>query len=555
MNLKDNFTETVLLAISVCILVTIWGTFHAKIGITLAWPAFVSAALFFAMGHHSKDAFKVITGHVAGIGWGILFFNLIAALAARDLNALLIPVITLSVLSTSAVILTHLGLDILSHLPSLFSGWAVTVGTLSGVSLADEKFNIIALDTLASIILGIVFLGMGIPFLHQVFKSQFGIKADQKNEAPQKPKKAKPGKSIKLKGDLKRNETPQKDESLGVKTSKYIIPFKRKQDAGEPETLPTEELSDIKNEILKLSKYLPSAKNSRATGASDVAINIVGICGSPHKKGSTIVYLKKILEAAESMGNVTTQLITIAGKDIKPCMGCKTDKCFGECKIKDDMRDIYPALRNADGIVIGSPSYFGTFSGQLKILLDRLRVLRHTNFQLANKIIAPLAVAGRRHGGQEITNLDIIQAMMRHNTIIVNDGTAVCQLGATGWSHTFDDPKSKVDDDAYGLQTCEGVGLKMVEIARSIKTSVSISRTISITPKSGSVNQTQHSPKQGFSTQNECKLILQEYHHAPNDNYFKLFPDNGCRCPGLSVLLSLECQCSRLHGSQALPIW
>ena len=59
--------------------------------------------------------------------------------------------------------------------------------------------------------------------------------------------------------------------------------------------------------------------------------------------------------------------------------------------------------------------------------------------------------------------------MMRHNTIIVNDGTAVCQLGATGWSHTFDDPTIKSEDDDYGMQTAVGVGKRVAEIAKVIK--------------------------------------------------------------------------------------
>lgn len=463
MYLKENFVDTILLAISVCIIVTIWGTLHSIIGVELAWPAFISAALFFAMGHHIEDTLKVIIGHLVGVVWGMLFFKLISALIAHDITPLLVPVITLSVLSFSAVLLTHIGLTPISHLPSLFSGWAITVGTLSGIGVHEDILLTKALDTILSIMVGIVGLGLGIPFLHDGLKSQFQIKEheteDKKIKSKIKPKKS------------KETAGTEKIDLIRLKTNQYIVPFRQKH-YQEDDTAHNESgLSEIKNEIIKLSKYLPSIKANINNNTTDVYVNIVGICGSPHKNGSTIVYLRKVLEAAESMGQVSTQLISIADKNIKPCMGCKTDKCFGECKIKDDMSEIYPILKNADGIVIGSPSYFGTFTGQLKILIDRLRVMRHTNFQLANKVIAPLAVAGRRHGGQEITNLDIIQAMMRHNTIIVNDGTAVCQLGATGWSHAFDDPKSKVEDDAYGLQTCEGVGMKVVEIARAIKVS------------------------------------------------------------------------------------
>ncbi len=456
MKIKDKFKETAALAASVGVVVPLWGTFHATIGITLAWPAFVSAALFFAMGHRVKDTPGVIVGHLLGVGWGLLFFNLLPVLKSAGWPDLSLPLVTLGLLSLAAVLITHLGISVVSHLPSLFSGWAVSVGVLGAVQPAD--YFSMALETGLSLVAGVLVLGVGIPALNQLL-----IWKKPTTSQPAEEKTVKPA--------------PAKSVHGSDRLQSFIVPYRHHDSENEElneldkKDAYAENLADIKSEIIKLSNYLPKASKTSSGAVSEVPVSIVGICGSPHKKGSTIQYLQKVLEASESMGNVKTELITIAGKDIKPCMGCKTDKCYGECKIKDDMHGIYPSLRNADGIVIASPSYFGTFSGQLKMLIDRLRVLRHTDFQLANKVIAPLAVAGRRHGGQEITNLDIIQAMMRHNTIIVNDGTAVCQLGATGWSHTFDDPNSTVEDDTYGLQTCEGVGYKIVEIARAIKSS------------------------------------------------------------------------------------
>jgi multimeric flavodoxin WrbA len=452
-NIKDNFKETAALAASVGMVVPLWGTFHANIGITLAWPAFVSAALFFAMGHRVKDAPGVIVGNLLGVGWGLLFFNLLAVLSSAGWPSLSVPLATLGLLGLAAVLITHLGISMLSHLPSLFSGWAVAVGVLGAIQSQD--YLSMALDAGLSLVAGVLALGVGIPALNQLFLRNKPTTSKQAGKKTDKP-------------------TPAKSVHGSSKLQSFIAPYRNQDSENEVQDEKdeySENLAEIKSEIIKLSNYFPKAGKTGSGAVSEIPVSIVGVCGSPHKKGSTIQYLQKVLEASESMGNVKTELITIAGKDIRPCMGCKTDKCYGECKIKDDMQEIYPFLRNADGIVIASPSYFGTFSGQLKMLIDRLRVLRHTDFQLANKVIAPLAVAGRRHGGQEITNLDIIQAMMRHNTIIVNDGTAVCQLGATGWSHTFDDPNSTVDDDAYGLQTCEGVGYKIVEISRAIKSS------------------------------------------------------------------------------------
>ncbi|MDR1461373.1 MAG: flavodoxin family protein [Campylobacteraceae bacterium] len=243
-----------------------------------------------------------------------------------------------------------------------------------------------------------------------------------------------------------------------------------------PETEAMEEkreMQELKTEITKLRQSLSDIHMGAVSGgiAGHTRVKIIGICGSPHKKGSTIDYLRTAMNAAEEIENVETEIIELAGKEIKPCLGCKSDKCGGTCIISDYMQELYPKLRGCDGLILASPSYFGTFSGQLKLFIDRLRVMRHSNFELGNVVVGTIAVAGRRHGGQEITNLDLIQSMMRHNTIIVNDGTAVCQLGATGWSHTFDDPSLKTDTDNYGMETAVGIGKCVAEIAKVVKAS------------------------------------------------------------------------------------
>ena len=76
MKSKNKLMETTTLAFSVGLLVSAWGTFHSYMGISLAWPAFISAALFFAMKHPPKCTLTVITGHIIGVFWGISFFRL-----------------------------------------------------------------------------------------------------------------------------------------------------------------------------------------------------------------------------------------------------------------------------------------------------------------------------------------------------------------------------------------------------------------------------------------------------------------------------------------------
>lgn len=442
--MNKSFKELIFLACSVGIFVPIWGVFHANIGIKAGWPAFVSAAFFFAMGHKSSDIPKVLIGLLLGICWGMLFFALPHQPLLQFQNHQWTMLVVLSLLGIASVIITSSKAEVFSHLPSLFCGWAITVAILANVPIDNWTRN--AFDLYLSLVGGVLFLGVGISGTNSLLLKFF---TNPKSDGKKSPK----------------------EKVVFEEKNEYLASFSSNK--GHEEKIVNEDAYQKQlNEINRNIKEISMSLDKNSSNYSTTPVNIVGICGSHHKNSSTVVYLQRALKAAESMGNVTTQLITLAHQNIKPCLACKTDKCHRECIIKDDyMKQIYPILLNADGIIIGSPSYFGTMTGQLKNFLDRLRVMRHTDFQLANKVVGALSVAGRRHGGQEITNLDIIQAMMRHNTIIVNDGTTVCQLGATGWAHVFDDPNAKVEDDVYGLQTCDGVGIKVTEIAKAIKSS------------------------------------------------------------------------------------
>lgn len=457
---KERVTSFLLLAISVSIIVPVWGTFHSIVGVSQAWIAFLSAAVYFAAGHKLKDSVNVSLSHLLGIGWGLAVLYLLAN-PIFEINGILYTFLILLFFGFMSVIITNIGIPIFSHTPSLFCGWAIAFAVFGGTPIADW----IALDieeTMLACVIGVFFVGCGIAQLHAILL-KYLFKNSSTLEDSQVIKETKSKNKITSKQN---NQKSLAEEKM----SKYL------QEYSTPESKNAEnkfEMQQLRTEISKLHQQLLDMPSGYSVNGNSSAtkVKIIGICGSPHKKGSTIEYLRTAMNAAEEMGNVETEIIELAGKEIKPCLGCKSDRCGGTCIISDYMQELYPKLRECDGLILASPSYFGTFSGQIKLFIDRLRVMRHSNFELGNVVIGTLAVAGRRHGGQEITNLDLVQSMMRHNTIIVNDGTAVCQLGATGWSHTFDDPTKKADTDDYGMETAVGVGKRVAEIAKVIKSS------------------------------------------------------------------------------------
>lgn len=100
---------------------------------------------------------------------------------------------------------------------------------------------------------------------------------------------------------------------------------------------------------------------------------IIVLNGSPRKNGNTSALVKAFREGAESAGHSVTEF-WLEGMKINGCRGC----CAGgknpesPCVQKDDMERIYPAYKEADVVVLASPLYYWTISGQLKCAFDRL---------------------------------------------------------------------------------------------------------------------------------------------------------------------------------------
>ena len=109
-------------------------------------------------------------------------------------------------------------------------------------------------------------------------------------------------------------------------------------------------------------------EKERASKTRDMIV--CGIVGSPVREGNVQILVSKILEGAASRG-AQTYMLFLNDMSIAPCQSCGTEGHPGFCRFDDDMRDIYRALIECDGIVLGSPVYFDTVSAQTKLMIDR----------------------------------------------------------------------------------------------------------------------------------------------------------------------------------------
>jgi len=191
-------------------------------------------------------------------------------------------------------------------------------------------------------------------------------------------------------------------------------------------------------------------------------MNILGISGSPNSDGNTAYAVKHALTVIGGDG-FSTRFISLAGKSILPCQGCWSCAADRVCVQDDDMNGIIEALRWCDGLIVGSPVYFGLVSGQLKTMMDRTVLFRPSYdgpMDLAGKVGGGIACAGFRNGGQETALQNIHTWLLQQNMLVINDGA--------GFSHAGGTVAGESKADELGLRTVENLARNMAMALRRL---------------------------------------------------------------------------------------
>jgi multimeric flavodoxin WrbA len=160
---------------------------------------------------------------------------------------------------------------------------------------------------------------------------------------------------------------------------------------------------------------------------------VLAINGSPRKDGNTARVLKATLDEAAALGADTAFIqVSDALEAVKVpyCIHCSI-QCKGVCYEGTALVGMFDLLRRADGVLLGSPVYFGTVSAQLKSFWDKTRRLRR-EFALLNVVGGAVAVGGARFGGQETTVRALHDMMLVQGMTLVGDGHMSGDAGHQG---------------------------------------------------------------------------------------------------------------------------
>jgi arsenate reductase len=109
---------------------------------------------------------------------------------------------------------------------------------------------------------------------------------------------------------------------------------------------------------------------------------VLGLQGSPRKKGNTRYLLTRFLESCETRG-AQTRMLDVPEMEIQPCRELIVCEKKGFCPIPDEMRSIgYPLLRQADIVILATPVFFYNTTAQLKAFIDRSQTLWARKYRL-----------------------------------------------------------------------------------------------------------------------------------------------------------------------------
>jgi multimeric flavodoxin WrbA len=189
-------------------------------------------------------------------------------------------------------------------------------------------------------------------------------------------------------------------------------------------------------------------------------MKVIGIAGSLRAGSNTLDYVKTGLKVLEKKG-IKSELISLRGKEIKPCNGCYDCVKKGYCTIKgDDFNDILDKMRTAEGIILGSPVYLSSVVPQMMALLARATFVAYWNDKFfSGKVGGPITVA-RRAGH----NLAFSQLLLWFfiNGITV-PGSTYWNVGMAGAGGARDAEK-----DEEGLATVINFAHNMADVMQKI---------------------------------------------------------------------------------------
>ena len=190
-------------------------------------------------------------------------------------------------------------------------------------------------------------------------------------------------------------------------------------------------------------------------------MKVVALNGSARKDGNTAILINVVFDELKKEG-IETELIQLAGNPIAGCIACY--KCFKNknrrCSVEKDMlNDIIEKMLQADGIVLGSPTYFSDVSSGMRAFIERCGFVARANDYMFKYKVGAGVVAVRRAGA--IPAFNSIMLFLHYMQMMIP--------GSSYWNIAIGRDPGEVLKDEEGIQTMKTLGQNMAWLLKKVR--------------------------------------------------------------------------------------
>ncbi len=190
-------------------------------------------------------------------------------------------------------------------------------------------------------------------------------------------------------------------------------------------------------------------------------MKVVAFNGSPRREGNTAILLRRVLAEVEAAG-IETEVVQVGGQEIRGCNGCRRCRTLqsGRCSQESDIVNACVAkMSEADGILLGSPTYFTDVTTEMKALIDRCGFVAKQNGDLLRRKVGAGVVSVRRAGATHA--FDTLNHFFTINQMIVP--------GSSYWNVAVGLEPGDVERDEEGMRTMKVLGENMAWLIRKLR--------------------------------------------------------------------------------------
>jgi multimeric flavodoxin WrbA len=191
-----------------------------------------------------------------------------------------------------------------------------------------------------------------------------------------------------------------------------------------------------------------------------LVIRVVAFNGSSRKDGNTAILLNFVLDELKKE-DIETELIQLAGETLSGCIACyrcrenKDQKC---AVINDRVNEYIATMKQADGILLGSPTYISDMTANMKALIERSTIVSRSNGDMFKRKVGAAVISVRRAGSTHV--LSSMNYFFLINQMIIP--------GSSYWNMGIGRDPGEVKNDAEGIQTMKTLGQNMAWLLKKI---------------------------------------------------------------------------------------